>query len=136
MSWCLGPFAHHPPGLMLVEAGLSEQLGPSHTYPSSAEIATNYRWLGSSQQITQGHQCLTFNCTKVPTNVLEQTHPVASFRQHQSKIQLASQEANTKGDLRPEPEANSILCGQHQHSSKYTIVWIDLHSQPTWGSTL
>lgn len=59
ISGCLVPLADLSPGLVLVESSFGAQVGPSHTHPGQAEIATN---CGKLQN------CCLLTCTRVPPN--------------------------------------------------------------------
>ena len=83
----LGPSAHQLPGPVLLKAGLGVQLIFSYTYPGPAEAATNCGSFYTSKMVAQGQS------QAAPDTELHQspsqdapdpTHPVASFRQHQS----------------------------------------------------
>ena len=97
----LGKLADMYLGLLLVKASLGVQLGSSHAYPGSAEAATNCGLVVSLNKFPRAthRQSLTLGCIRVLPRSPEPTQPVAGFRQHQIRIQLALQITYPKGGI-------------------------------------
>lgn len=101
-SGFLRTFAVLPLGLVLVKVSLGVQLDPSCIHPGPAEAAIKYELLCCSKHISQGQsQAASYIALhQSPSKEApEQTHPMASFRQHQRRMQLASQAAHPKENL-------------------------------------
>lgn len=94
ISGCFGICDYLPVNLVLVKASLSVQFSPSCTHPGPAEPATNCSLLCNSKKVSQGQEQAAFDIglhQSTSQGDPEPTYLVASFRQHQSKIQIVSQ---------------------------------------------
>lgn len=102
-------------GQVLVSAGLCSHHRLSHMFPGSAQEATNYELLCSSDQIALGQsQAMAYLALHgSPTQeVLEQKYVEAAFRSQHNTTWLAQQVAHPKSGL-----------GRHQR----LLGWIMLH---------
>ena len=134
----LGLLLTCPPDSVLVEAGLDAQLATSSAHLGKLrQLLTVGHFVVPNRLCRASHkQYLTWTCSRVPSNRPQNQHPV-SFRQHQSRIQLAPQAASVMRGLgRCQPtEVNPISCGQRLCNSSPTEDGVGLYSEPAWRLT-
>ena len=126
----LGTFADLPLGPVLVKASCGAQLGPSHVHPGPKEAITSCGLLVAPNRLPRAshRQCPTLVSTRSLPRGPEPTHPVASYTiSEQDPVSFTNSISKGRPLQAPEPaEANSTLCGQHLHSSLYTVPWLTL----------
>ena len=125
-----------PLGPVIIKTALCAELGPSCTQLGPAEAATNCGTFCSSKQVARANhrQIQILASTRVSPSRGPRTNTTSGQLQstlEQDPISFTSGTSKGRSWQAPDPaEVNSASQGQHLHSSSYTVVLVDAHSQP------